>query len=63
LAKSVDVTLPNLGWFVAGALILLGVLGLLGALRRQPSPAVEEAPVTVPAAADNDTSDDDPDQS
>jgi hypothetical protein len=45
LAKSVDVTLPNLGWFVAGALILLGVLGLLGALRRS-------KPVTPPEVAE-----------
>ena len=49
LAKSVDITLPNLGWFVAGALILLGVLGLLGALRRQASTTVDE-PAAVTSA-------------
>lgn len=34
LARTVDLTLPNLGWFVAAGLILLGSLGLVGALRR-----------------------------
>jgi hypothetical protein len=33
LAQVVDLDLPAVGWFVAGALILLGVLGLFGALR------------------------------
>jgi hypothetical protein len=28
-----DVELPSGGWFVAGALILFGVVGLIGALR------------------------------
>lgn len=32
LAQFVDLALPAVGWFVAGALILLGILGLLGAL-------------------------------
>ena len=40
LAQVVELDLPAVGWFVAGALILLGVLGLFGALRaaRQPPP-------------------------
>jgi hypothetical protein len=44
LAQVVDLDLPAVGWFVAGALILLGVLGLFGALRaaRQPPPAPVE---------------------
>jgi hypothetical protein len=31
--RGVSVALPQLGWFVAGALIVFGVLGLFGALR------------------------------
>ncbi len=31
--RTVDIPLPQLGWLVAGALIVFGVLGLLGALR------------------------------
>ncbi len=31
--RTVDIALPQLGWFVAGALIVFGVLGLFGALR------------------------------
>ncbi|HET8682376.1 MAG TPA: hypothetical protein VFM54_10955 [Micromonosporaceae bacterium] len=33
VAVTVDLSLPNVGWFVAAALILLGVLGLVGVLR------------------------------
>jgi hypothetical protein len=46
--RAVDIPLPQLGWFVAGALIVFGVLGLLGALRsdrgrdRDKIPADEE---------------------
>lgn len=43
LAQVVDLDLPAVGWFVAGALILLGVLGLFGALRAARQPPV--APV------------------
>jgi hypothetical protein len=32
-AQVVDIRLPLLGWLVAGALILFGVIGLFGALR------------------------------
>jgi hypothetical protein len=31
--RTVDLALPQLGWLVAAALIVFGVLGLLGALR------------------------------
>jgi hypothetical protein len=31
--RTVDIALPQLGWFVAGALIVFGVLGLFGTLR------------------------------
>ncbi len=33
IARLVDLALPAVGWFLAGALILVGILGLLGALR------------------------------
>jgi hypothetical protein len=33
VAQTVDLALPAVGWFVAGGLILFGLLGLLGALR------------------------------
>ncbi|MFS8477665.1 MAG: hypothetical protein FWJ93_01595 [Micromonosporaceae bacterium] len=33
VAEFIDLSLPNAGWFVAGTLILLGLLGLVGALR------------------------------
>jgi Domain of unknown function (DUF1707) len=43
LARLVDVDLPMAGWSVAGGLILLGLLGLVGALRSNrsagPAPA------------------------
>lgn len=48
LAREViDVELPSLGWFIAGGLMILGVLAVLGALspRRAAEPAaVEPAP-------------------
>lgn len=31
--RDANIGLPRLGWFVAAALIVLGVLGLLGAVR------------------------------
>ncbi|GAA1409471.1 hypothetical protein ACFQZ4_21000 [Catellatospora coxensis] len=44
LAREViDVELPSLGWFIAGGLIILGVLAVLGAL--SPRRAAEPAPV------------------
>lgn len=33
VAQLLDLPVPDAGWFVAGLLILVGVLGLLGALR------------------------------
>lgn len=55
MAQVVDIGLPALGWLAAGALILFGVIGLLGAIRsgRQPDvlePAQAEA--QVPEATD-----------
>jgi hypothetical protein len=34
--RTVDLALPQLGWFLAAALIIFGVLGLFGALRSDP---------------------------
>lgn len=53
LAQLLGLALPPVGWFLAGALILIGVFGLVGALRSgrpaQPEPAVETAP-TAPVS-------------
>ena len=45
LAQVVDLDLPAVGWFVAGALILLGVLGLLRRAARGPAAGRRRAPV------------------
>lgn len=48
VAQFLDLTLPAVGWMLAGALILIGVLGLLGALRSGRSAAPAGAgPATV----------------
>jgi hypothetical protein len=50
-ARLVDLDLPMMGWSVAGGLILLGLLGLVGALRTSraneatPDPAEDTPPV------------------
>jgi hypothetical protein len=49
VGKIVSWTIPDVGWFVAGLLIVAGVLGLLGALRAGRSSA-------APAAGSPDTS-------
>lgn len=43
LAQIMDLSLPAVGWFVAGALILIGIGGLFGALRagRSGAPAAD----------------------
>lgn len=46
VSRLVHLSLPVVGWFVAGTLILLGVLGLIGALR-----SGRGEPATEPAAA------------
>jgi hypothetical protein len=50
VAQAFDLPLPAVGWFVAGALIVLGALGLLGALRsaRGDTPPAEDR--TIDAA-------------
>ncbi|KAB1902754.1 hypothetical protein F8274_29855 [Micromonospora sp. AMSO31t] len=50
LARILGLALPPVGWFLAGALILIGLLGLVGALRsgRNPEPEPAEATVSAP---------------
>ncbi|WP_155374158.1 hypothetical protein [Catellatospora vulcania] len=43
-----DVALPSLGWFIAGGLIILGVLAVLGALSPRRPAAVEPTPEPEP---------------
>ncbi|NIL56571.1 hypothetical protein [Salinispora arenicola] len=45
VARLLGLALPPVGWFVAGALLLIGILGLVGALRasRTANPAAAEA--------------------
>lgn len=53
LAQLLGLALPAVGWFLASALILIGVFGLVGALRsgRSPQPeATTEAAATETAA-------------
>lgn|SRR5690606_22775545 len=49
LAQFLDLSLPAVGWFVAGALILIGLLGLFGALRSGRSAPATGAPTVPPA--------------
>lgn len=61
VAHLMELTLPTVGWFVAGALILLGLVGLIGALRSNrsappgPPPATPDQTDTTrtPAGADS----------
>ena len=52
ISQVVHLRLPALGWLVAGALILFGVIGLLGAIRsgrrNEPEPVAAEAVVETP---------------
>ncbi|WP_433300767.1 hypothetical protein ACQP2F_04185 [Actinoplanes sp. CA-030573] len=54
VSRVVTIHLPAVGWLVAGALIMFGVIGLLGAIRSgrrpapQPVPAVAEQAATEP---------------
>ncbi|MFI6822349.1 hypothetical protein ACIBJE_15545 [Micromonospora sp. NPDC050187] len=41
LAQLLGLVVP-IGWFLAGALVVVGTLGLLGALRAARTPAVED---------------------
>lgn len=53
ITQVVNVHLPAVGWLVAGALILFGGVGLLGAIRsgrrdEAPAPVLAEASVETP---------------
>lgn len=58
LAQILGLALPPVGWFLAGALLLIGLLGLIGALRsgrhdrREPSTATEPTGDGRPVTAD-----------
>ncbi|WP_439957802.1 hypothetical protein [Micromonospora echinofusca] len=53
LAQLLDLALPAIGWFLAGGLILVGLFGLLGALRSGRHASEPGQPVTaVPAPTD-----------
>jgi hypothetical protein len=50
VSRVVDMHLPPVGWLVAGALIVFGVIGLLGAIRSGRAPAPQPTPVAAPPA-------------
>ncbi|GAA4688674.1 hypothetical protein [Phytohabitans rumicis] len=52
IAQLVDLELPVVGWFVASALILLGALGLIGALRSGRGDQAAPVAVVPPPAAE-----------
>ncbi|MFJ5541828.1 hypothetical protein [Micromonospora chalcea] len=56
LARILGLSVPPVGWFLAGGLVLIGLLGLIGALRsgraaEQPAPT--EATVSAPYRDDS----------
>jgi hypothetical protein len=54
VSRVVTIHLPAVGWLIAGALILFGVIGLLGAIRsgrRSPEPVHVAATTTAEAPA------------
>lgn len=55
LAQLLGLALPPVGWFLASALILIGIFGLVGALRSgqsgRPDPAAEASAAEASAAA------------
>lgn len=50
LVGQLQVNLPTAGWFVAGGLIIFGVLGLMGSLR----PRHRDEPTSAPPAESED---------
>jgi hypothetical protein len=50
VAQTMHLALPAIGWFVAGGLIVFGMLGLLGALRSARTPP-SPLPATGPTSA------------
>jgi hypothetical protein len=47
ITQTLDFGLPAIGWFVAGGLILFGLLGLFGALRSARTNPVSAAPTSA----------------
>ncbi|MFG3705322.1 hypothetical protein ACGF7U_11405 [Micromonospora sp. NPDC047670] len=61
LAQLLGLALPPVGWFLAGALIVIGILGLVGALRsgrsaagKNATPAGDEPAAAAPAGDEAD---------
>ncbi|MET7467716.1 hypothetical protein ACFYON_07180 [Micromonospora sp. NPDC005686] len=53
LARILGLSVPPVGWFLAGGLVVIGLLGLVGALRsgrapEQPAPPAPEVTVAAP---------------
>ncbi len=57
VAGAYNVDVPNVGWFVAGALIVLGLLGLVGALRSARPAGPPDEGTAGPRTADSATTD------
>ncbi|MBQ1044549.1 MULTISPECIES: hypothetical protein [unclassified Micromonospora] len=56
LARILGLSVPPVGWFLAGGLVLIGLLGLIGALRSGQTaepPAPPEATVSAPYRDDS----------
>ena len=55
-----DLELPDVGWFIAGGLVFLGIVGAITALvpsrKRPPQPSVEELSVPAESDSERDTS-------
>ncbi|MGV9765870.1 hypothetical protein [Micromonospora tulbaghiae] len=49
LARILGLSVPPVGWFLAGGLVLIGLLGLIGALRSGRAPEQPAPEVTVSA--------------
>jgi hypothetical protein len=62
VSRVMTVHLPAAGWLVAGALILFGVIGLLGAIRSGRRDEVPAAPVPAEARVETETPGDLPPQ-
>ncbi|MDG4793920.1 hypothetical protein O7615_08515 [Micromonospora sp. WMMD1082] len=52
LAQVLGLVVPPVGWFLAGGLILVGGLGLIGALRSSRHSSTPATPDSTPAAPD-----------
>lgn len=54
--RFVSIDLPDLGWFIAGGLIILGVIGAVSAVIGNRKPAAEPAQPAEPARIEQDDS-------